>query len=82
MFLGDVNMPTINWSDLTSTDAISAEFLNYMLACGFSQCVFSPTRGSNILDLVFENTPKIISNVRVTNGFIKSDHFQVNFHVT
>ena len=36
--------------------------------------VLSPTRGENILDLVFTNDPSLISSVNTDDEFLNSDH--------
>ena len=51
----------------------------------FTQYVNSPTRGSNILDLVFANTSNFIINTSIGDTFgclgYSSDHITINFEI-
>lgn len=73
---GDFNLPDMIWSDEMCTCG-SLSRLNLDLKCmvdtlGFTQHVLTPTRGSNILDLLFCNYPDIVKRVDVIPGI--SDH--------
>ena len=46
---------------------------------GFVQCVCSPTRGSNILDLVLSNEPLLLRSLSVMDPIGNSDHDSVRF---
>ena len=48
---------------------------------GFTQCVTSPTRSSNILDLVFVSDPLLISTIDVVPPFSTSDHNAIKFEL-
>lgn len=64
MFIGDFNLPKINWNNLTcdGSNNVSAEFLDKCLECNFSQYVNFPTHSrNNILDLVLCNDDSVIS---------------------
>ena len=41
---------------------------------GFTQIVRQPTRGTNVLDLVFVSDPFLYNRVRVISSVVKSDH--------
>ena len=71
--IGDFNMPDVCWSDF-SFKGSHATFSNIMLdfVCdhGLSQCVFDPTRGNNVLDLVFTDDPLLVNDCIVDTPFI------------
>ena len=74
IFIGDINFPAINWSDLTS-DRSSEAFLNCITENGFDQLVDFPThlRG-NTLDLVITNQPENILCIEPIGNLTNSDH--------
>ena len=47
---------------------------DFVVFNGFTQCVLSPTRLSNILDLVLISDPLLVSNIDVAPSFSTSDH--------
>ena len=80
---GDLNLPSITWSDggiinpcPTYGHEINQLFLDEY---GLEQLINQPTRGNNILDLVFSTQPNTISNLRVIPGI--SDHEAIFFHL-
>jgi len=82
--VGDFNMPDVCWSDFSFTGS-HANFSNIMLdfVCdhGLSQCVVEPTRGNNLLDLVFTNDPLLVNDCNVDAAFIGCDHMSVHFNI-
>ena len=76
---GDFNFPGVNWIDETCScpriqDKLQAENLldvadSFML----QQLILEPTRGDNILDLVFTNNMDLLDNIKVAHTTI-SDH--------
>ena len=58
----DMNLPGINWdlSIVSGNRDVSdcRELLDTMNDLGLEQMVRTPTRGSNVLDLVISNSPK------------------------
>lgn len=70
--LGDFNYPQIDWPLLSSTCSSSTNFLNLILDFNFSQIVDQPTRGPNVLDLIFTTAPETIGPLSYLGGF--SDH--------
>ena len=56
LIFGDFNYPSIDWENLDA-DNSSRYFLNLVTDSFLTQHVASPTRGSNILDLVFTTDP-------------------------
>ena len=67
---GDFNLP--------SNRGLS-RFSDVLVEKGFSQYVNSPTRGNNLLDLVFVNDDFAVSGVVVGPPFSTSDHNSVSF---
>ena len=79
---GDFNCPDIDWANLTSpNDDIQGALLKLSIVESFEQVVSTPTRGGNILDLVFSNEPLAICNVNVGPPLGNSDHCKVFFNV-
>jgi len=77
---GDLNLNEICWQSLSAPkSSIGLPFLNFSLQKGFQQLVLEPTRGKNILDLVLQSVPFTISDLQVTDPFLKSDHSQIDF---
>ena len=63
VLLGDFNLPKISWNSCTVDSSQSSElFLNCCIEHGLTQCINSPTRDHNILDLVLCN-PSAISHL-------------------
>ena len=69
---GDFNIPS---------NRKLSRFLDLMSERGFNQCVNSPTRDSNILDLVFVNDSFAVSDVVVGPPFSISDHNSIDFNI-
>jgi len=78
VILGDNNFPGINWMTLGS-DSHGQDFLDLVQDCFLSQHVVSPTRGSNILDLVLLSEENMIEDLVVKEQLANSDHNIVNF---
>ena len=79
---GDFNCNGIDWQTLKAPcDGTQDALLNFAIMMGFSQVVQSPTRGDNLLDLVFSNEPLAMCNVNVIHPFGNSDHCQIEFSV-
>ena len=76
---GDFNCP-INWSDRTS-DAQGKRLLDFTNEEYLTQWVDEPTRGNNILDLVFTSEDNLISKLKVGEKLGKSDHSIVRFNI-
>ena len=77
---GDFNYPGIDWDRLQS-DREGQKFLDAIMDCFMEQYVKHPTRGNNILDLVFGTEGTIISNVVVNEPIGSSDHGTVEFEL-
>ena len=82
----DLNLPSITWSDggivnscPTYGHGINELFLDTVNEYGLEQLIIQPTRGKNILDLVFSDSTKTISNLQIIPGI--SDHEAIFFHL-
>ena len=80
---GDFNLPEIDWVDIPSAQEDSRtgrkgraaqSLLSFMEDHFLAQVVLSPTRGDNILDLVFTNREELISHTEVRPTTVLSDH--------
>jgi hypothetical protein len=75
LIFGDFNVPSIDWNDLTSQAQSKAHvLLSFCCDGGLVQANNFPTRGTNILDIVFTNDPAIVSRLEVGPPFGSSDH--------
>lgn len=79
---GDYNFPSIEWSQDDEMNMIitsksipkqATALLNILNEFSLVQCISKPTRGRNILDLVFTNNQQLINEVKITDT-IHSDH--------
>ena len=69
----DFNYPSIDWENLDA-DNSSRYFLDLVTDSYWTQHVSSPTRGSNILDLVFTTDPEMVEEVQVRENLANCDH--------
>ena len=76
---GDFNCP-INWNDGTA-DLQGRRLLDFANDEFLTQWVDKPTRGNNILDLIFSSEDDLISGVSVGEKLGKSDHNIVRFEI-
>ncbi len=81
--VGDFNLPCIVWSRSCAVgrgpDTLESRFLHLTLECGLSQLVSEPTRGDNILDLLFSSEPNLVNVISVEEPFGASDHKAFRF---
>ena len=81
--MGDFNLPDINWSTHSAPQAhLQDKFLDCFISNGLTQFVNEPTRGKNILDLVFSNELSLVQNFRIGDSLGNSDHNSVWFEIT
>jgi hypothetical protein len=74
LIVGDFNFPSIDWATPSSTGGpLPREFLYACLDNDLYQNVTEPTRGNNILDLVFSNEPHLVQKLEVLPA-MASDH--------
>ena len=82
--VGDLNLPDIDW---TSNSIINYQYpldisrfiLTTAAECYFTQLVNIPTRGENILDIVFTNRPSFVNYCTVVPGVSDHDAVVVSF---
>lgn len=67
--LGNFNYPLIDWAKLSSPCHTSSEFINLFLDFNLFQPVTKPTRGSNVLELLFSTAPETIGHIEYLDGF-------------
>ena len=79
--VGDFNLPSINWQNMSSTDMMGNNLINLVLELGLSQYVGHPTRNNNILDLVLSNDENTVGDVEVHETFSTSDHNYITFNL-
>ena len=70
LICGDFNRASINWRELEA-NAADIDFLDLTQDLFLTQHVREPTRGNNVLDLVFSSDPDSVSDVKVCDPFPK-----------
>lgn len=77
LIAGDFNCPNVNWETFSSSS--SSQFLvDFCLNSFLTQIVKQPTRGDNILDLIFVNDTSFVKTLSVDDEFPGSDHKSVS----
>ena len=76
--MGDFNYPSINWNILDS-DLAGGSFFDLVQNCFLVQHVLTPTRGNNILYLVFSSEDGMVTNICVQEHLANSDHNIITF---
>jgi len=81
LIIGDFNEPDIDWRNVNRQykSSKSQALYDMFTDIGCEQYVMEPTRGANILDLLFCNDPLFLSTVTVTPPFSTSDHATILF---
>ena len=74
LLLGDFNFPNINWDNPSPQGQIETIFLDTVEDNLLTQLVSTPTRGKNILDLVFTGNIDMIDSCDVIPPLGSSDH--------
>jgi hypothetical protein len=73
VLLCDFNFGGIDW-DTLMTDSVREKFMDLTMDCFLEQNVHVPTRGDNILDLVFTSERNMIKDMRSAASLGDSDH--------
>ena len=64
-------------------DNVTHAFYDFCMQYGLKQHVSSPTKGSNVLDLIFtQDHINFISNVNISAPVRKSDHSSISFSIS
>ena len=72
---GDFNYPSIDFEKCTASSYMGQDlFMEHMMSFGFCQLIEQPTRGDNILDLLFVSEPNLIQNVVIQPPIPGCDH--------
>ena len=81
---GDFNAPNVDWSAIspTSSSAVANTLCSLVADNFLTQAVYFPTRGNNILDLIFTNVPEVLSYVHLTDNINGTDHEAVSFIIS
>ena len=81
---GDFNVPHIDWSSVSSviTSPVSTQLCSIVNDNFLTQYVSVPTRQGHILDLVFSNSPSVLSIVSVVDNLPGTNHEALQFFVT
>jgi hypothetical protein len=74
IILGDFNDRCTKWNSIHSTSDLDNNLLDLSLLNNFSQLILDPTRGGNILDLIFTNTPDLFLKSGVIPSLSNLDH--------
>jgi hypothetical protein len=79
--IGDFNQPDIEWCNPCKEfkGLKSKALLDLYTDIGCEQYILEPTRGNNLLDLLFCNDPLFISELSVIPPFSTSDHATILF---
>ena len=80
---GDFNLPSICWNNpsMNSADNNTSLLFSMIHDLSLEQCVLTPTRGLNLLDLVFTNRPEMVSSLEVYDNLPNTDHDCVEFYL-
>ena len=86
VLIGDFNVPSINWENDTATTNYGQNLLDCINDNYLEQLVTEPTRfrtGNipSLLDLIITSDPNIISDLKITDPFGKSDHVSLVFYL-
>lgn len=80
ILIGDFNIPDINWSTLESL-APGKRLLNLTDNKFMTQKITKPTRGNNILDLLFSTKDSLVTDIEIGEGLGTSDHCCIRFNI-
>jgi len=78
----DCNHGHIQWKSLDSFGLDDQQFLLLIQSCDLTQHVLKPTRGGNVLVLVFPSQNELVDNVKMCDPLGYSDHNQIRFSIT
>ena len=80
--MGDFNLPEMNWKNYSHPkNEIYNLFTSFIDEMGLHQYVESPTRQSNILDLLFSNDACFLSQIQMMPPIAQSDHNTLVFNL-
>ena len=79
--MGDFNNDHIQWKSLESVGKDDKQFLLIIQDCFLTQHILEPTRGGNVLDLVFSSQNELVHNIKICDPLGSSDHNQIHFSI-
>ena len=79
--MGDFNHGHIQWESLESVGGDDHQFLLLTQDCSLTQHVLEPTRGGNVLNLIFFSQNELVDNVKVHELLGSGDHYQIHFNI-
>uniref|UniRef100_A0A2D4EQW4 Endonuclease/exonuclease/phosphatase domain-containing protein n=1 Tax=Micrurus corallinus TaxID=54390 RepID=A0A2D4EQW4_MICCO len=80
IFLGDLNLPLINWTlNERTSEPINATLYNAVTTLGLNQLVYNNIRLNNFLDLIFCNSSNSIYDLQIQEPFSNGDHSMIDF---
>lgn len=87
LFMGDFNLPNINWENCTTTagsNSLEYKFIETTRDCFMIQHIKETTRHrgetrGSVIDLVFSSNEEIVNNIRVESPLGRSDHACITF---
>ena len=85
LLVGDINLPTVNWHQQSSSNGLETKFINSFNDIGFEQLILEPTHKlSNTLDLLLTTCPHMITDLNVDPLPIcgSSDHSTITFNIS
>ena len=83
IFVGDFNLPEINWSSLSGPSLSFNTFCEFVFDCNLTQHVSRPTHmKGNILDLVLTSPTVTVENTLVNPKVLPTftNHFVISYH--
>ena len=80
VIFGDFNLPVNRWGEQLGAHT-GRDLYNNLQESALHQLVTQPTRGNNILDVVFSTSETLVGNVIVGPEFSTSDHRIVTFDI-
>ena len=84
--MGDFNFKDLDWAgEMTAggrwMDSKAEYFQNHAYDLFLTQHVKEPTRGKNVLDLIFSSEPEMIEDMTVLAPIANSDHNVLHWHI-
>ena len=83
-FVGDLNLSTVSWPDMTCSNGIDKQFVDSFNELGLKQCVTEPTHlKGKTLDVLLTNFDSAVNNLSVQehDSICKSDHYPLLFSI-
>ena len=85
ILVGDINLPSVNWNQQSSSNGLETKFINSFNDVGFEQLILGPTHKlGNTLDLLLTTCPHLITGLKIDPLPIcgSSDHSTTTFNIS